>query len=199
MHKWLSPARPPPWPAVARLISRTGAPAGVIVGVAGLQNSGKTTLIEMLVPKVVAAGFTVAAVKHIGHDDLRVDPAGTDTRRHRAAGARLSVAASPSETVFFHEGGLDLDEVLRRIEGMGTFDLVLVEGFKKSALPKIVVGKVEHGGKARWTWDGTPAGAAEIAESLMEAVRAERASARRGRPRAAPTKRARAPTRRPAR
>jgi molybdopterin-guanine dinucleotide biosynthesis protein MobB len=165
----------------------------VIVGIAGLQNSGKTTLVELMVPRIAAAGFAVATVKHIAHDDLRVDAGGTDTRRHRNAGARLSVAVSPTETVYFHEGARDLDEVARRVEAMGPFDLVLVEGFKKSDLPKIVVGKVEHGGPARWRWDGTPGGAAEIAESLMEAVRAERAQSRG----AAPAARARpSPSRR---
>jgi molybdopterin-guanine dinucleotide biosynthesis protein MobB len=172
-------AFPSPPAAVARLISRAGACAGVIVGVAGLQNSGKTTLIELMVPRIVAAGFSVATVKHIAHDDLRVDAAGTDTRRHRQAGARLAVAASASETVFFHEGGQEVGAVVQQVEAFGAFDLVLVEGFKKSDLPKIVVGEVEHGGKARWRWDGTPEGAAAIAEALMEEVRAQRAKARK--------------------
>ncbi len=175
--------------AVARLISRAVAPASVIVGVAGLQNSGKTTLIEWMVPRIVSAGFSVATVKHIAHDDLRVDAAGTDTRRHRQAGARLAVAASPTETVFFHEGGRDLREVAGQVAAFGPFDLVIVEGFKRSKLPKIVVGQVEHGGEARWHWDGSPTGAAAIAEALVEELRAERAQGRKAKPRAGAAKR----------
>ena len=162
----------------------------MIVGVAGLQNSGKTTLIELMVPRIVAAGFSVATVKHIAHDDLRVDAAGTDTRRHRQAGARLAVAASPSETVFFHEGGRALNDVTRQVAAFGHFDLVLVEGFKKSGLAKIVVGAVEHGGKAKWRWDGTKNGASEIANSLVEGLARERLHARKPRPRLAPLSRA---------
>ncbi len=154
----------------------------MIVGVAGLQNSGKTTLLELLIPLIAAAGFTVATVKHIAHNDLRVDTGGTDTHRHRRAGARLAVAASDTETVYFHGGGRPLDEVLARLEALEAPDLVLVEGFKRSTLPKIVIGAVEHGGEARWRWDGTPKGAASIAEDLMTEVRAERARSRKGAP-----------------
>lgn len=163
---------------VVRLISGVCARAPVIIGVAGLQDSGKTTLIEFMVPRIVASGFTVATVKHIAHDDLRVDPAGTDTRRHRKAGASLAVAASPTETVFFREGGLEVDELTKRVNAMGDFDVVFVEGFKQSNLPKIVVGAVQHGGEARWRWDGTVAGAAAIADQIMHEIREARARAR---------------------
>jgi hypothetical protein len=54
------------------------------------------------------------------------------------------------------------------------FDLILVEGFKASPLPKVVVGDVEHGGPARFRWDGTAPDAARIAEEVMEGLRAER-------------------------
>lgn len=143
----------------------------MILGIAGLQDSGKTTLVELLVPKVVAAGFRVATVKHIAHDDLRVDAAGTDTARHRKAGAHTAVAASPSETVYFEKGGLTLDAITARLEARAEFDLILVEGFKKSLLPKIVVGAVEHGGEARWRWDGSKEGAAAIADAIVAELR----------------------------
>ncbi len=152
----------------------------MIVGIAGYQNSGKTTLVELLIPRVRSAGFKVATVKHIAHNDLRVDAGGSDTERHRRAGAHLSVAVSDLETVFFHETPGTLDDVLRRIRELEAPDLVLIEGFKGSAYPKIVIGAVEHGGPARWHWDGTPETATAIAEDLMIEIRRERAAARVG-------------------
>ncbi len=152
----------------------------MIIGIAGLQNSGKTTLVELLIPRVRAAGFKTATVKHIAHNDLRVDAAGSDTARHRRAGAHLAVAVSDGETVFFHETGGTLEDVLRRIGELEAPDLVLVEGFKGSLYPKIVIGAVLHAGPARWRWDGTPEGAASIAEDLMTEIRRERAGARGG-------------------
>jgi len=153
----------------------------MIIGIAGYQNSGKTRLVELIVPHIVASGFTVATVKHIAHDDLSVDAAGTDTFRHKRAGARLAVAASDSETVYFHSKGQTLEEVLERLEKFEPADLVVVEGFKGSRLPKIVIGEVEHGGQELYRWDGTEEGALAIANSLILGIRAERAGTNRRR------------------
>jgi len=153
----------------------------MIIGIAGYQNSGKTRLVELIVPRIVAAGFTVATVKHIAHDDLSVDAAGTDTFRHKRAGARLAVAASDTETVYFHSKGQTLEEVLERLEKIEPADLVIVEGFKGSRLPKIVIGEVQHGGQELHRWDGTEGGAEAIAESLMQGIRAERGGVKRSR------------------
>jgi molybdopterin-guanine dinucleotide biosynthesis protein MobB len=142
----------------------------VILGVVGLQNSGKTSLLEVVIPRVSKAGFKVATVKHIAHDDLHIDVAGTDTSRHKKAGARLSVAVSDSESVYFHPRHHRLEEVLERIEHIEAPDLILVEGFKGSDLPKIVIGEADHGGSALYRWDGTPAGANEIADKIVEAL-----------------------------
>jgi molybdopterin-guanine dinucleotide biosynthesis protein B len=159
----------------------------MILGVAGYQGAGKTTLVELVVARVVESGFTVATVKHVAHGDLRVDAGGTDTERHRRAGARAAVAVSDEETVYFHSARHGLDEVLARVSQMDDFDLVLVEGFKASPLPKIVVGEVEHGGRALFRWDGTAPDAARIAEQIMEQLRAERMRKRApNRPRRAP-------------
>lgn len=146
----------------------------MILGVAGLQGSGKTTLVEQLVQRITASGYSVGTVKHVAHGDLRVDTGGKDTERHRRAGARAAVAVSDEETVYFHSTRHDLEQVLAKLAQLDTFDLVLVEGFKASPLPKIVVGPVEHGGPERFRWDGSAPDAARIAEEIMEQLRAER-------------------------
>jgi molybdopterin-guanine dinucleotide biosynthesis protein MobB len=147
----------------------------MILGVAGYQDSGKTTLMEIMIQRIVQAGFSVGTVKHIAHDNLRVDGGGTDTDRHKRAGAKIAVAMSDTETVYLHREWQSLEDVLARLEKSGEFDLVLVEGFKASPLPKIVVGDVEHGGPEKFRWDGTEPDANRIAERLMEEIRAKRA------------------------
>lgn len=172
----------------------------MILGVAGLQGSGKTTLVEQLVGRITGAGYSVGTVKHVAHGDLRVDTGGKDTERHRRAGARAAVAVSDEETVYFHSATHTLEHVLEKLAQVDDFDLVLVEGFKGSALPKIVVGEVEHGGPERFRWDGSGPDAVRIAEEIMEQLRAERMRKRAPpRPRRHPRQRsssARSPLRR---
>jgi len=150
-----------------------GAPIGapVILGVAGLHNSGKTTLLEVLIPAVIGAGFTVATVKHIAHGDLDIDKGGSDTHRHKRAGATVAAAVSDTEAVYFHGKAHTLEEVLSRLEQLGPFDLVLVEGYKGSSIPKIVVGGAQHAGRAAYTWNGEQADAVRIASGLIGQLR----------------------------
>lgn len=115
------------------------------VGVVGESDAGKTTLIERLIPVLGERG-RVATVKSI-HHDIEIDEEGTDTCRHRAAGAGTVVGVTPSLTVTFEPAGKDdhgddgalLRGILRDLEG-GGFDYALVEGFAASPIPKLVVG-----------------------------------------------------------
>ncbi|VDC23626.1 molybdopterin-guanine dinucleotide biosynthesis protein B [Pseudogemmobacter humi] len=109
-----------------------------IYGVIGWQNSGKTTLMERLVADITARGFSVSTVKHV-HHDVDLDRPGKDTYRHREAGAREVVLASVKRFAILreHRGPEpDLREVLARLAPV---DLVLVEGYKRDAHPKIEV------------------------------------------------------------
>jgi molybdopterin-guanine dinucleotide biosynthesis protein MobB len=110
-----------------------------VFGVVGWKNSGKTTLVEGLVAEFSGRGLTVSTVKH-AHHVFDVDPPGTDSARHRAAGAREVLVASSRRWALMHE--LDgeaepgLDAHLARL---GPCDLVLVEGYKAGSHPKIEV------------------------------------------------------------
>jgi molybdopterin-guanine dinucleotide biosynthesis protein B len=110
-----------------------------IFGLAGWSGSGKTTLMTALIPQLVSRGVTVSTVKH-AHHAFDIDQPGKDSWRHRQAGAREVMVASDHRWALMHElrGAPEpsLDELLR---GMSPVDLVLVEGFKRHAHPKIEV------------------------------------------------------------
>lgn len=104
-------------------------------GIIGWKNSGKTGLMERLVTEIRSRGFAVSTIKRT-HHAVDLDPAGTDTYRHRAAGAAQVMLASDSRMVLMQEHSEPprLEELLARITPV---DLVLVEGFKSEGHPKI--------------------------------------------------------------
>lgn len=109
------------------------------LGLAGYSGSGKTTLIEALLPRLEAAGLAVSVIKQ-SHHDFEVDVPGKDSWRHRQAGAREVLLTSPHRWMLVRElrgePEPDLAALLRRLSPC---DLVLVEGFRHAALPKIEV------------------------------------------------------------
>lgn len=108
-----------------------------ILGITGWKNSGKTTLTERLVTELVQRGWKVSTVKH-AHHDFDIDKQGTDSFRHRAAGAAEVAIVSANRWALMHElrGGGEpaLDAILAR---MSPCDIVLVEGYKREAHKKI--------------------------------------------------------------
>ncbi len=115
-----------------------------VFGVVGWKNSGKTTLTERLVSELTDRGLTVSMVKHT-HHNVDVDRSGTDSYRHRMAGAQEVMLAGGSRFALMHEyrsqPEFELDELLSR---MAPCDLVLVEGFKKTPIPKLEVRRAER-------------------------------------------------------
>ncbi len=110
-----------------------------IVSVIGHKNAGKTTLVCALSHELKRQKQRIGTIKHASHP-LDVDRAGTDSWRHWNEGrADGVVVASPDLRVSFErrpdEAGPE--ELARRY--FSDMDLVIVEGFKKAALPKIEV------------------------------------------------------------
>ena len=106
------------------------------VCVTGWANSGKTTLIERLLPVFAQMGLNVGVIKHT-HHDVCMDEPGTDTSRYALAGAQRVILAGPTQAYLHLQGEKRLTELL---EHMKSADLVLVEGFDKEAcLPMIEV------------------------------------------------------------
>ena len=105
-----------------------------VLGICGWSGSGKTTLIEQIVPGLLADGLKVAVLKHDAHG-LDVDRPGKDSDRFFNTGADV-LAHGPEQTFFrAHHDGVELAELLAPLAG--SYDLVLVEGHKHSAIPKV--------------------------------------------------------------
>ena len=110
-----------------------------VIGITGWKNSGKTTLVEKLVTHFAGLGFKVATVKH-AHHEFDIDHEGTDSYRHRKAGAQETAIVSARRWALMHEleaeGEPPLAEVLARLSPC---DLVIVEGYKREGHAKIEV------------------------------------------------------------
>lgn len=117
---------------------------GQIISIVGKSGAGKTRLLERLIGELKQRGYKIAAVKHMRHD-FEIDHQGKDSWRLMQAGADSVVLSSPvrlaSVTSVDSEPTL---EELRRFIG-ADFDLVIIEGFKKSPAPKIEVYRKELG------------------------------------------------------
>ena len=114
-----------------------------VLGIAGWKNSGKTTLTEALIRELTKRGLTVCAVKH-AHHSFTIDHPGTDSARHRVAGAREIVIVSQVRVAHIRElqGGPE-PSLAETVASFGPCDLVLVEGYKRIAIPKIEVRRLE--------------------------------------------------------
>lgn len=114
-------------------------------GIIGWKNAGKTGLVERLVAEITGRGFTVSTLKHT-HHAVDLDRPGTDTHRHRDAGAQEVVLASSARFVLMHElRGAAEPTIVELMDRLAPVDLVLIEGFKQSAHPKIEVHRAETG------------------------------------------------------
>lgn len=108
----------------------------VLIAISGVKNSGKTTLIEKLIPRLSDKGLKVATVKHDGHD-FDADVEGTDTFKHRKAGAYGTAIFSKNKFMVIKEQKNTQEEEL--ISYFSDCDVILLEGFKFSDYPKIEI------------------------------------------------------------
>jgi molybdopterin-guanine dinucleotide biosynthesis adapter protein len=115
-----------------------------IYGVIGWKNSGKTSLMERLVAEITGRGFSVSTIKHV-HHAVDLDQPGKDSYRHRQAGAREVVLASADRFALMVEHRGPEPELPAIIARLAPVDLVLVEGYKRDAHPKIEVWRKETG------------------------------------------------------
>ena len=116
-----------------------------VVGFCGYSGSGKTTLVEQLVARLAVAGQRVSVVKH-AHHAFDIDHPGKDSWRHRKAGAHEIVIASNLRLAKIREFEQPAAPTAQQlIAELAPCDWVLVEGFKRAALPKIEIWRAATG------------------------------------------------------
>ena len=108
------------------------------IAIVGNSGAGKTTLLERLIPALKRKGLRVGAVKHDAHR-FDIDHPGKDSHRLTASGADTMVITSPSMLAMVkrYSAPPPIEELLERY--FTDMDLILVEGFRGSSLPKIEV------------------------------------------------------------
>jgi len=131
-------------PPLRVLPARSSGAEPFVVSVAGWKNSGKTTLVERLVAELVRRGFRVSTVKHSHHHDLSAETEGTDSARHRRAGASAVALLSPARwailrdaSAVWHQG--PAPPLAAVVAHLVPADIVIVEGLKGAPIPKIEV------------------------------------------------------------
>ncbi len=113
-----------------------------IISIVGKSNSGKTTLVEKLIPELIKRGYRVATIKHNKHG-FDIDHEGKDSWRHKQAGACTTVIACPTRVALIEDISHDyaLDEI--RDKYIKDVDIILAEGYKGNPFPKIEVFRSE--------------------------------------------------------
>jgi molybdopterin-guanine dinucleotide biosynthesis protein B len=125
-----------------------------LIGLAGWSGAGKTTLMTRLIPELARQGMSVSTLKH-AHHAFDIDQPGKDSYAHRSAGARQVLVAGANRWALMTElrGAPEpkLGDLLGRLDPV---DLVIVEGFKRDAHPKLEVHRGANG--KPWLYPGDP-------------------------------------------
>ena len=118
-----------------------------VLGFAAWSGTGKTTLLKALLPRLRQQGLRPACIKH-AHHDFDVDTPGKDSYELRHAGAEQMLIASSQRWALMVEeeqtAPPPLAELILRLD-TSKLDLVLVEGFKAEAFPKIELHRLALG------------------------------------------------------
>ena len=109
-----------------------------VVSIIGKKNSGKTTLLEKLIPELKARGHRVGTVKHDTHG-FDIDHEGKDTYRHKASGAEAVVIAAPEKLALIMDTQREWHPQKIILTYLGAMDIVLTEGYKSAGLPQVEI------------------------------------------------------------
>lgn len=117
----------------------------IVFAVSGIKNSGKTTLIEKLVKALTCEGYQVGVIKHDGHEFI-ADHEGTDSFRHKKAGAKNVIVYSRTKLMMIEEKENPSIEALLALQKH--MDIIILEGMKYSAFPKIEIVRAAVSGES---------------------------------------------------
>ena len=109
-----------------------------VLGFAAYSGTGKTTLLEALLPKLTAKGLRIGVFKH-AHHDFDIDQPGKDSHRLRKAGASQMLIASRNRHALMTETPEKEANFFKLLEQFDrdNLDFILVEGCKNLSFPKI--------------------------------------------------------------
>jgi molybdopterin-guanine dinucleotide biosynthesis protein MobB len=115
-----------------------------LLGFVGYSDSGKTTLLTALIAHFHTQGFKIGAVKH-HRRAFDIDHEGKDSWRFTRAGAQKTIITGPHQTALVEQtpGQRPLEELVDKY--MTGLDLIIVEGFKLAAIPKIEIQRTALG------------------------------------------------------
>ncbi|MDL2275227.1 molybdopterin-guanine dinucleotide biosynthesis protein B [Desulfosarcina sp. OttesenSCG-928-G10] len=123
-----------------------------VVSIVGKSESGKTTLIEKLIPVLKSRGLRIGVVKH-AHHGFDLDQKGKDSERHQAAGAEVVMVASPDRIAMVRK--MENPRLSDLIPFFGDVDLLISEGFKTDKAPKIEIFRPERHARPACLGDDT--------------------------------------------
>lgn len=116
-----------------------------VFGFAGWSGAGKTVLIRQVIAHLIGDGLRVSTIKH-AHHDFDIDQPGKDSWQHRQAGASEVLIVSGRRWALMHElRGAPEPNLAELTAKLAPADIVLVEGFKRTAFPKIEVFRAANG------------------------------------------------------
>jgi len=105
-----------------------------VFSVLGYSGSGKTTTIECIIRELRRRDYTVGTIKDIHYDQFTMDTEGTNTYRHKTAGAGLVTARGFNETDILFPGRLPVEKILELYD----HDFVVMEGVSDYDAPRIL-------------------------------------------------------------
>jgi len=124
-----------------------------VIGIYGKSNTGKTTLIVDIIKRLSNEGFKIASIK-MTDKKIGIDIKGKDTWKHGEAGAKLVVFSSPNETDFLLKQSKHISEIIKMLNQIDKFDLILVEGANDKYIPKIRIGDIDKRENTILTYSG---------------------------------------------
>ncbi|BBO84722.1 molybdopterin-guanine dinucleotide biosynthesis protein B [Desulfosarcina ovata subsp. sediminis] len=112
-----------------------------VLSIVGKSESGKTTLLEKLIPVLKRRGLRIGIVKH-AHHGFDMDRKGKDSHRHRQAGADAVMIASPGQIAMIKD--VPSESLNDLVPFFSDMDLLISEGFKRDRAPKIEIFRPER-------------------------------------------------------
>ncbi len=117
-------------------LAKDSGPSLLVFGVWGHSNSGKTRMVEQLIPPLRERGLRVGTVKHASHQ-LSLDVRGKDSHRHAMAGAQRVLLLGPGSASLFVHVNTQSELASWLPLFSDSVDVLLVEGFKRLAIPHV--------------------------------------------------------------